>query len=206
MKRCVIIGGAPISNYEYIKNKLNKDDYLIYCDSGLKHIDGLERKPNLIVGDFDSCDNPNLNIETIVLPCEKDDTDTVFGVKEGLKRGFDEFLLIGVVGKRLDHTLGNLSILLMLEKEGKNAKLIDNYSECELVIKHPKYITDEFSYFSLLSLTQITKGVSIENAKYGLNKAEIANYYQYGVSNEVIKGKVAKVSIDEGMLLLIKVF
>ena len=118
MKRCVIIGGAPISNYEYIKNKLNKDDYLIYCDSGLKHIDGLERKPNLIVGDFDSCDNPNLNIETIVLPCEKDDTDTVFGVKEGLKRGFDEFLLIGVVGKRLDHTLGNLSILLMLEKEG----------------------------------------------------------------------------------------
>lgn len=206
MKRCVIIGGAPISNYEYIKNKLNKDDYLIYCDSGLKHIDGLERKPNLIVGDFDSCDNPNLNIETIVLPCEKDDTDTVFGVKEGLKRGFDEFLLIGVVGKRLDHTLGNLSILLMLEKEGKNAKLIDNYSECELVTKHPKYITDEFSYFSLLTLTQITKGVSIENAKYGLNKAEIANYYQYGVSNEVIKGKVAKVSIDEGMLLLIKVF
>lgn len=206
MKRCVIIGGAPISNYEYIKNKLNKDDYLIYCDSGLKHIDGLERKPNLIVGDFDSCDNPNLNIETIVLPCEKDDTDTVFGVREGLKRGFDEFLLIGVVGKRLDHTLGNLSILLMLEKEGKNAKLIDNYSECELVTKEPKYITDEFSYFSLLTLTQITKGVSIENAKYGLNKAEIANYYQYGVSNEVIKGKVAKVSINEGMLLLIKVF
>lgn len=39
------------------------------------------------MGDFDSHNNPNLDVETIVLPCEKDDTDTVFAVKEALKRG-----------------------------------------------------------------------------------------------------------------------
>ena len=98
MKRCVIVGGADINNYEYIKSCLRNDDFIVFCDSGLKHLESLQVNPGLIVGDFDSHDNPHLGVETIVLPCEKDDTDTVFAVKEAIKRGFDDFLLIGVVG------------------------------------------------------------------------------------------------------------
>lgn len=98
MKRCVIVGGADINNYEYIKSCLRNDDFILFCDSGLKHLESLQVNPGLIVGDFDSHDNPHLGVETIVLPCEKDDTDTVFAVKEAIKRGFDDFLLIGVVG------------------------------------------------------------------------------------------------------------
>ena len=96
MKRCVIVGGADINNYEFIRQTLCADDYVIFCDSGLKHLEQLQARPSLIVGDFDSHENPRLDVETIILPCEKDDTDTVFSVKEAIKRGFDEFLLIGV--------------------------------------------------------------------------------------------------------------
>lgn len=99
----------------YIKSCLRNDDFIVFCDSGLKHLESLQVNPGLIVGDFDSHDNPHLGVETIVLPCEKDDTDTVFAVKEAIKRGFDDFLLIGVVGARLDHTLGNVSSLLYLD-------------------------------------------------------------------------------------------
>lgn len=35
-------------------------------------------RPNLIVGEFDSHENPQLDVETIVLPCEKDDTVEIF--------------------------------------------------------------------------------------------------------------------------------
>ena len=119
MKRCVIVGGADINNYSFIREKLCADDYVVFCDSGLKHLEQLQARPSLIVGDFDSHENPRLDVETIILPCEKDDTDTVFAVKEAIKRGFDEFLLIGVVGARLDHTLGNVSILLHLDSLGK---------------------------------------------------------------------------------------
>lgn len=92
MKRCVIVGGADINNYEYIKSCLRNDDFIVFCDSGLKHLESLQVNPGLIVGDFDSHDNPHLGVETIVLPCEKDDTDTVFAVKEAIKRGFDDFV------------------------------------------------------------------------------------------------------------------
>ena len=204
MKRCVIVGGAGINNYDYIRSRLHVDDYIVFCDSGLRHLEPLQVKPSLIVGDFDSHDNPYLDVETIVLPCEKDDTDTVFAVKEAIKRGFDYFLLIGVVGARLDHTLGNVSILLYLDSIGKKGTIIDDYSEMEIVSNEPAYIEDSYAFFSLLNVSGTAKGITIENAKYLLNNAEITCEYQYGVSNEVFPGKTAKVSILEGKLLLIK--
>ena len=204
MKRCVIVGGAGINNYDYIRSRLCVDDYIVFCDSGLRHLEPLQVKPSLIVGDFDSHDNPYLDVETIVLPCEKDDTDTVFAVKEAIKRGFDDFLLIGVVGARLDHTLGNVSILLYLDSIGKKGIVIDDYSEMEIVSNEPAYIEDSYAFFSLLNVSGTAKGITIENAKYLLNNAEITCEYQYGVSNEVLPGKTAKVSILEGKLLLIK--
>ena len=104
MNRCVIIGGAPIENYREIRKYLKTDDYIICCDSGLMHCEGLCIQPNLIIGDFDSWNGPMLPEETMRLPREKDDTDTMAAVREAVRRGFEEFLLLGVFGKRMDHT------------------------------------------------------------------------------------------------------
>ena len=203
-KRCVIIGGADINNYDYIRTRFAKDDFFIFCDSGLKHLEGLQVMPSLIVGDFDSHENPNLAVETIVLPCEKDDTDTVYAVKEAVKRGFDAFLLIGVVGARLDHTLGNVSILLYLKQLGKKATIIDDYSDMEIVSQTPVYISDTYHYFSTLNITGEAKGITITGAKYPLQNGEITCEYQYGISNEVLPGNEAMVQVASGKLLLIK--
>ena len=205
MGRCVIVGGADINNYAFIRQKLCADDYVIFCDSGLKHLKALQVQPSLIVGDFDSHENPHLAVETIVLPCEKDDTDTVFAVKEAIKRGFDDFLLIGVVGARLDHTLANVSILLQLDSLGKKGCIIDDYSEMEIVSGNSVSITDEYAFFSLLNITGCAKGITITGAKYPLADAEISCEYQYGVSNEVLPGEKAIISVMCGKLLLIKI-
>lgn len=205
MKRCVIVGGAEINNYEYIRSCLRKDDFTVFCDSGLKHLEALQVTPGLIVGDFDSHENPHLDVETVVLPCEKDDTDTVYAVKEAVKRGYEDFLLIGVIGARLDHTLGNVSILLYLDLLGMKGIIFDDYSEMEIVSSSPVSIDDSFAYFSLLNISGTAKGVTVEDAKYPLQNAQITCEYQYGVSNEVLPGYTAKVSVREGKLLLIKV-
>ena len=205
MSRCVIVGGADIGNYAFLRQALRADDYVIYCDSGLKHIPGLQVQPSLIVGDFDSHENPGLDIETIVLPREKDDTDTVFAVKEALRRGFDHVLLLGVVGARLDHTLGNLSILLYLDSLGKHGCIIDDYSELEIVSGQPVSVCDRYAFFSLLNITGCAKGITVTGAKYPLQDAEIPVTYQYGISNEVLPGETAVISVSDGKLLLVKV-
>ncbi len=205
MRRCVIVGGADIGRYDRVRSYLREDDFLICCDSGLKHRAGLGVVPDLIVGDFDSHENPHLDIETIVLPCEKDDTDTVFAVKEALKRGFEDFLLVGVIGGRLDHTLGNVSILLMLDAQGKKAVAVDDFSVLEIVSDRPAKIEDRYPYFSLLNISGTARDIAIRGAKYPLDGAEITCEYQYGVSNEPLPGQTAVVTVGRGRLLLIKV-
>ena len=65
---------------------------------------------------------------------------------------------------------------------------------------------DSFAYFSLLNITGVAKGITIENAKYPLVNAEITSEYQYGISNEVLQGNKAKIGVKKGELLLIKCY
>lgn len=205
MKRCVIVGGAFIGRYPKIRSLLFKDDYFIFCDSGLRHRENLCVAPNLIVGDFDSFEKPCCNTEIIQLPCKKDDTDTVFAIKEALRRGFEDFLLIGVCGERLDHTLGNVSALLFLDKKGIKGTIVDDYSEMEIISRETAFVTDDYNYFSLLNITGDAKDITIKNAEYPLTNAQITCEYQYGISNRPIKGMTAEIQVKEGRLLLIKI-
>ena len=206
MKRCVIIGCADIHNYDRVRSYLRPEDFCIYCDSGLYHQERLCAYPDLIVGDFDSHPKPESTAETIVLPTVKDDTDTVFAVKEALRRGFDEFLLVGVSGGRMDHTLVNVYLLVMLREAGKRALLVDDYSEMELIGVEPVEIPERFPFYSLVNITGTARGITETGCKFPLRDAEIRCDYQYGTSNEVLPGQTAVVSVREGYLLLIRDF
>ena len=211
MGRCVIIGGAGIENYNEVRNQLREDDFFVFCDSGLRHMEWLGVKPDLIVGDFDSHVRPETDAEIIELPREKDDTDTFFAAKEMVRRGYEEFLLIGVIGARLDHTLANLSILHMLDAAGKIAKAIDDFSEMEVVSAKDgqpgkAQVDHSYSYFSILNITGEAEGITIRNAKFPLENGQIDWDYQYAVSNEVLPGETAEVSVAKGRVLLIKNF
>ena len=205
--RCVIIGAAPIKNYKKIRSFLREDDFFIICDGGLNHIKKLKVAPNLIIGDFDSHENPHSAVETIELPHEKDDTDSVFALKTALSRGFKDFLFIGMIGARFDHSLANLSLLLTCHKNGAKALMLDDFSEISLISSgETAKITDDYAYFSLIATGGTARGVTIQDAKYPLQNAEITPEYQYGVSNEPLKSKTASVSVTDGMLILIKLW
>ena len=206
MSRCVIVGNARINNYALIKKYINEDDFFVYCDGGLKHVNKIGREPDLIIGDFDSHEKPETDTEIIELPCEKDDTDTCYAMKECIERGFDEFLFVGVIGERFDHTFGNISLLLKLDELNLKGIILDDYSEMSIVPKKGITVKGNISYFSLLVLSDIARGVTITDAKYNLEDAEISNSYQYGISNELVEGQEAKVYCREGKILLVKVF
>ena len=195
-RRCVIVGGAPIIDYDNVIKYLREDDWFVFCDSGLKHLQKLQTEaeimPDLIVGDFDSYDNPQLeDVETIVLPTVKDETDTAFAASEALRRGFDDFLIIGAVGARLDHTLVNISLLYKLYKAGCAAVLLDDYSAMTIAGKEPSYIDGSYKFFSLFNMFGPSRDITITGAKYNLSKAEVRPDAQYATSNEVAPGSTA---------------
>lgn len=212
---CVILGSAEIKNYEKISRFINPEDFIIACDGGLNHVEKLGLSPsavNLVVGDFDSHSKPTEqdfpSAQIIQLPCEKDDTDVFFAVKEALRRGFKDFVLVGVIGQRFDHSLVNISVLQFLQKNGATGVIYDDYSKMQLVVAgaEPVLIPDTYSYFSLMCIAGDVSGVTIKNAKYPLEKGTITSDYQYGVSNEVLSGQPAEVTLEKGVLLLIMVW
>ena len=205
MSRFVIVGGAEIRDYELIRAYLRADDYVVYCDCGLKHASALGVPPSLTIGDFDSHEKPENSRNLIVLPVVKDDTDSVFAVKEGLRRGFDEFLMIGVTGGREDMTLGNIYALLMLALKGKQAVIASDYSEIRIITPcKPARVKWGWRFFSLLNISGTAKGITITGAKYNLSDAEISPEFQYGISNEVLSpDNDAVISLTEGNLLLV---
>ena len=206
----MIVAAGEIHNYGSAISFLRKDDYFIFCDGGLSHAESLGIKPNLIVGDFDSCDSDVLSkyeeqCEIIKLPREKDDTDTLYAVKLAVERGYSDFLILGAMGGRFDHALGNISILLYLEGLGKKAVLIDDYSVMQIAGSKPLLIEDNCSYFSVLTVAGDVSGVTIKNAKYPLENASLSADFQLGISNEVLPGKVAEVSVEHGRVLVVTV-
>ena len=202
--RCVIIGNAPISDYENCKSYFKTDDYFVFCDGGLKHKERLGVEPDFIVGDFDSYEMPKITENMLVLPTVKDDTDTFAAVKLMLDKGYSEFLFVGVIGERLDHTLGNISILLYLKKHNAVGVIVDDYSEMFLLKDTVKIAKNSCSYFSIVSLGEKLEGVDIIGAKYPLENAVIQNSYQFAVSNEPVSD--TEISAKKGEALIIKVF
>ena len=214
--RCVVVSAAEIKNYEKISSYLQPDDYFVVCDGGLNHCKPLGIKPDLIVGDFDSFDKAEIPLPTatppssgdrppeiIQLPWEKDDTDTFYAVKEALKRGFTQFLLLGVIGQRFDHSLVNISVLLYLKERGAQATIVDDYSEMQLVGAEPVRVSKDCANFSLMCVVGDVSGVTVTGAKWSLDNAQIKTSYQYGISNQVEAPEGAVVCVREGVLLLV---
>ncbi len=107
VKTCVVVGASPTTDSAFIKPILKQADYIICADGGWNHVYRTGVSPHLIVGDFDSaCDIIPKETESISLPTHKDDTDLLVAVKEGLKREYTDFVILGALGGRLTtHTV-----------------------------------------------------------------------------------------------------
>ena len=202
-KRCVIVGGADIGDYARVKQYLREDDAVVFCDSGLKHMEALGVKPALIVGDFDSHCNPHLDVETIVLPCEKDDTDTVFAVKTMVQRGYDVFLLIGVIGARLDHTLANLQSLAFLLRHRARGYLYDQNFVYTAIENETLTLAREVDWgiVSLFSMGDCAEHITLDGLQYPLTDGTIDCGFPLGVSNHIV-APTARITVGRGPLLV----
>ena len=94
--------------------------------------------------------------------------------------------------------------MLKLDSMGLRGMIVDDFSEMEIISRDSALVGPEFPFFSLLNISGIARGITIENAKFPLKDGEIDCEYQYGVSNEPLPGKTAIIKVAEGRLLLVR--
>lgn len=206
-KKCLIFGAGSWYSYVPIPEK---DTFVIAVDAGYKKIKQFNIEMNLLVGDFDSMEKPVfLNAsdqeKVIELEKEKDDTDTLYALKMGLKEKCAEFHIFGGTGGRIEHTLANIQCLAFLANEGTRGFLYgkDYIMTCikgkEGIIEFDK---EKKGFVSVFSLSDVCQGVYEEGLKYELNNAEVKNTFPIGISNEFI-GEKSSISVKEGSLLIV---
>lgn len=204
MKRCVIIAGGEINDYEKLRSKIFPEDYIICADSGLIHANNMGIKPDLLIGDFDSYKGQLPSVEKIMLPEKKDDTDTHYAAKHAVDMGFSNILLCGVWGSRPDHSLAAICTLKFLCDKNITAQILaDNFSMW--MVNHSFEITKkEGQYISILAYGGDAAGVTLKGFEYPLSDAVISCNYPIGISNRVV-ADVAKIEVKQGSLLVISV-
>ena len=180
------------------------DDYVIAADRGFDSLLAYGVVPDLAVGDFDSLGHQPNHPNVIQLPAEKDDTDMVFALRQGLDLGYRHFLLLGGVGGRLEHTLGNLELLDWLTTRGAQGFLAGEKTAATCIrdgasLTFPSYMT---GYLSVFCNSGMAEGVTLTGLKYDLDHDTLAGSFPLGVSNQFL-GKSAQVSVQKGSLLVI---
>lgn len=198
-KTCAIISGgnfAPLTDIE-------DADFIIVCDKGYEYARRQGITPDLFIGDFDSFSGvlPD-GIPKTVLPCEKDETDTMAAIKYAVENGFDHILLFCALGGRLDHLLGNLQAAAYAAKAGITVKISDY--DNEIIVFSNSMVTvpkEEGFSISLLSLTDKCENVSVSGGKYTLKNAVLTNTSTLGISNEWVTD--ISVSANDGVLAIV---
>ena len=203
-KRAIVFAGNLSEINPEICKEICPTDFIICADAGYKFALNNGINPDLIVGDFDSAPYPqNVGCEIVKLPTHKNDTDLHFSINLAWKKGCNSFILTGVTGGRLDHTIATLSTLNYFSDKIDDCVIWDLNSkiyivQSSIVLEKPKFD----SYFSVFSLSEISEGICINGAEYPLENATLVNSFPLGVSNEFKDDKV-KITLKKGKLLVI---
>lgn len=190
---------------------VDADDFVIAVDGGLGYCGILEVEPDLILGDFDSVSEKEAEAIEVLeqkipdrivrLPREKDDTDMLAALKEGLARGYRQFRIYAGTGGRFDHTLANIQCLLFLKKNDAVGYLVDGTGMILVLENEAVHFQKNLEgYLSLFSMVEESRGVTIEGMKYPLKDAVVKNDFPIGISNEFI-GEEAVISVENGTLV-----
>ena len=178
------------------------DDFIIAADGGWLACRKTGITPDLLLGDFDSLHTMPDFARIRRVPVEKDDTDMMLAIKEGLGRGETEFHLYGGMGGRTDHTIANLQGLLYLADHGARGWLYGD-KEQYTVIRNESIMfpSKERGIMSVFCMGADAEGVSISGAQYPLDNAPLSAEFPLGVSNHFV-GNPITVSVRKGSLLI----
>ncbi len=195
---CYIIGAGECSR---LLLQLKDEDYVIAVDGGYEY--AKDYRIDLVVGDFDSLGYVPHHPNVIKLMPEKDDTDMLVAIKEGLEAGYKTFHIYGGCGGRIDHTIANIQHLTYLAEHEARGYLYGSESVMTVISNGSmSFPADAAGYVSVFAYGNEAKGVDLIGLKYPLNNATLDHSYPLGVSNEFI-GEEASVSVREGKLLIV---
>ena len=212
MKKIVfVLSGGPIQDAGFFREQCESCQPVstICADGGARHAYHMGIVPDLIIGDMDSLDGAlhghfvRKGSRIMRYPRSKDETDTQLALEMAFMTAPDEIRVFGAIGARLDHTLANLSLLVLAAERGIPVRLVDEWCEVFAVSGKALIEGEPGQTVSLFPFGSDVTGIHLEGFEYPLTDAAMTVSRPYGISNRLISAP-GVITVESGHLLAIR--
>jgi len=151
---------------------------VVCCDGAADSVVEFGLEPFAIVGD---CDSVHKKIaekysDRIFRISEQENNDLTKAVHWCHEREYNSIVILGATGKREDHTLGNISLLVEYAKL-LNVRMITDSGILIPILKRSKIESVKGQQVSVFSIDPETS-ITSEGLKYPLKKMKLKNWWQ----------------------------
>jgi len=208
INKAVICSGGQLG--EWTIPFIQQADYLIGADRGAAFLLEHGYTPDIAIGDFDSTTKEQYDeiikqVKNLLTfdAIDKNYTDTELSLLHALEQGADEIVILGGLGTRFDHSIGNIQLLTLAVEKDVHASIIDEHNCITLIKQDRSFDNLGYTYISLLPFSDEVKGITLTGFKYPLHDATIKKGQCIGISNEFVAAS-GTVALTSGQLLVIQ--
>jgi len=173
---------------------------IICCDGSAEDLMKAGFIPGAIVGDMDSLDHSiagRFN-DRIFLDPGQETNDLTKAVNWCTERGYRDLVILGATGKREDHTIGNISLLIEYAKDA-NVKMVTDTGILMALTGSSSILSfagQQVSVFSVDPETEVTS----DGLKYPLDRKKMENWW-VATLNESL-GESFRLEFKNGRMIL----
>lgn len=188
---------TPLS---YLKNA----QHIICCDGAADKLIEFGMTPDYIVGDLDSVSEKTKTnyADRIVRDSNQETNDQTKAIQFAAKKGFKNLVILGATGKREDHTIGNISLLLDYAQK-LDVISISNSGIFQAAIKPQSFQSFKGQQVSVFSLG-VPTAITSTNLKYPLNNTVLSSWWM-GTLNECTSNSFS-LEFDSGQVIVFQKF
>ena len=196
-----------LANGKFPKHKIPLDflfnaGQIVCCDGAAQNLFNAGLKPDFIIGDLDSVSEEIKSKFADILLCrtEQETNDLTKAVQFCLENMRTEITILGATGKREDHTLGNLSLLIDYSERANVQMLTDDGVFTPLLKTGTleSYPGEQISIFSLEPETVFT----FHNLLYPVKNRRLTSWWQ-GTLNEAESDNFT-IAFNKGKVLVFR--
>jgi thiamine pyrophosphokinase len=208
MRRAVIFANGELRDPDAAASLLEPDDWIIAADGGTRYALACGRRPNLVIGDLDSCPEgmrdelEDQGTRFIEYPAAKDETDLELALLQVAMNGVNEVIVLSALGGRLDQTIANIQLLARPELRLLRVRIVDGDESACLIHDEATILGEEGDRVSLIPIGGDAEGVRTSGLAWPLRGETLRFGEGRGVSN-MMTAREARVTLASGRLLCV---
>ena len=160
----VIVAGGEFPTAPQPLEILQSAPYVVCCDGAADRYIATGRVPDAIVGDGDSisAENREKFAHLLHIISEQESNDQTKAVRYLLEHGMRRIAIVGATGRREDHTIGNISLLIEYARAGCQVRSFTDHGvfiPCNGTTTHKCRKGQQVSIFSITARDLSAKGL-----------------------------------------------